>query len=117
VSEAPGVLAAVDGILEEDGDPDDALREVVSALVEHGCRWAGILFAEGGELVLGPEAGTPSPDGRAHTPVVYEGARVAELVTDGCDDQALLEQVAARISTHCLVGWDTGGTPWEEATG
>ena len=41
------------------------LRAVVAALVERGgCAWAGILFAENGELVLGPEAGEPDPDAR-----------------------------------------------------
>ena len=48
-------------------------------------------------------------------PVVYEGDRVAELVADGCDDRAFLERVALLISAYCLVGWDTGGVPWDPA--
>ena len=113
MSDHAGALATVTRILERDGDPDDALREVVSTLVDHGCAWAGILFADDRELVLGPEAGTPAPGARTHTEVLYEGGRVAELVTDGCDDLELLERVAELISAHCLVGWDTGGVPWE----
>ncbi len=85
-------------------------------LVEcRGCAWAGILFAEQGELVLGPEDGEQRPDQRTQVPVVYQGARVAELVADGCDNLPFLEQVAGLISGHCLVGWDTGGIPWDPA--
>jgi hypothetical protein len=107
-------LDAIDDALSASGDADDVLRGVVGALVEQGgCDWAGILFVEDGELVLGPEAGAPNPDARAQLPVVYEGVRVAELVADGCDDTTLLDQVAQRIAALCLVGWDTGGVPWD----
>ena len=64
--------------------------------------------------MLGPQAGTPRPDARVQIPVVYRGDRVAELVVDGCDDRAFLDRVAALISAHCLVGWDTGGVPWQQ---
>jgi hypothetical protein len=107
-------LDAIDRILDRGGEVDDILREVVAALVERGgCTWAGILFAEPGELMLGPQAGTPRPDIHLQIPVVYRGDRVAELVVDGCDDRAFLDRVATLISAHCLVGWDTGGIPWE----
>jgi hypothetical protein len=87
---------------------------VVAVLVERGgCAWAGILFSEQGELVLGPEAGAQEPAERAQVPVLYQGARVAELVADGCGDLPFLERVAVLISAHCLVGWDTGGAPWD----
>jgi hypothetical protein len=109
------VLDAVDGILTRGGDADDVLRDVVAALVDRGgCVWAGILFAEEGELVLGPEAGTQQPDNRLRVPVSFDGARVAELVVDSCLDTTLAEQVAKLIAVYCLVGWDTGGVPWEE---
>jgi hypothetical protein len=108
-------VAAVEAVLERGGDADDVLRAVVGALVEDGgCAWAGILFREDGELVLGPEAGTPEPDARTRTPVAYEGSIVAELVADGCGDEASLGRVAALIAVHCLVGWDTGGVAWDD---
>ena len=109
-----GALDAIDRILNRGGEVDDLLREVVDTLVERGgCTWAGILFAEPDELVLGPQAGAPHPETRVQIPVVYRGDRVAELVVDGCDDRAFLERVATLVSVHCLVGWDTGGVPWE----
>jgi putative methionine-R-sulfoxide reductase with GAF domain len=109
-----GALEAVRGIVDSGGESDDILRRVVETLVESGtATWAGILFAERGELVLGPEAGRPTGEGRLQVPVVYSGTSVAELATEGCDDGALLEAVAALLPEHCLVGWDTGGAPWE----
>jgi hypothetical protein len=106
-------IAEIERIVASGDDADDVLRAVVNALVEHGrCTWAGILFADDGELILGPEAGEPDPGLRLQLPIVYEGARVAELVVDGCDDRDLLDRVATLIAAHCLVGWDTGGRPW-----
>jgi putative methionine-R-sulfoxide reductase with GAF domain len=53
-------------------------------------------------------------------PIVYNQLVVAEIDIDsdrvaafGDEDRAFLEQVAAAISEHCLVGWDTGGVDWE----
>ena len=112
-----GALDAIERILDRSSDVDEVLREVVTALVERGgCTWAGILFSEQGELVLGPQAGEPHPDERIQVPVDYRGDRVAELVADGCDDRAFLERVAVLISAHCLVGWDTGGVPWDSVS-
>jgi putative methionine-R-sulfoxide reductase with GAF domain len=52
-------------------------------------------------------------------PIVYEGQVVGEIDIDsdtpaafGEADRAFLERVAALISPHSLVGWDTGGVPW-----
>ncbi len=112
-----GALEAVGRALEGGGDADDVLRAVVDVLVTTGgCDWAGILFVERGELVLGPQAGVPDPGMRDQIPVVYDGERVAELVVDGCDDRPLLERIAQLISAYCLVGWDTGGVPWDPAS-
>ncbi len=54
-------------------------------------------------------------------PVVYDGAPVAVIGIDSdrpdpfaADDRAFLERVATLVSAHCLVGWDTGGVPWDE---
>jgi len=117
VSGSAGALEAVDRIINRGGDADEVLRALVDVLVERGgCAWAGILFVEEGELVLGPEAGSPHPAARTQTPVVFQGNRVAELVTDGCGDRTFLDRVALVISAYCLVGWDTGGVPWDPAT-
>jgi hypothetical protein len=106
-------LEQIERLVGESNDADEVLRAIVSTLVDRGgCSWAAILFAEDGELVLGPQAGEPDPGLRLQIPVDYEGGRVAELVVDGCNDRAFLERVAALISTHCLVGWDTAGEPW-----
>lgn len=114
---AAAALEAIDQILSRDDDADNVLRDVVAALVATGsCLWAGILFAEEGELVLGPEAGTQKPDQRLQVPVSFNDARVADLVVDACVDSALAEHVATLISAHCLVGWDTGGVPWEDVS-
>jgi hypothetical protein len=108
------LLEAVDRILDRGGEPDDVLRGVVDALVERGgCAWAAILFREQGDYVLGPEAGEPRPEARTQLEVVFQGDHVAELVADGCDDRAALERVASLIAAYCLVGWDTGGVPWD----
>ena len=110
-------LDAIDQILSRDDDADNVLRDIVAALVETGaCVWAGILFAEEGELVLGPEAGTQHPDQRLQVPVIFNDARVADLVVDACVDTSLAERVATLIPAHCLVGWDTGGVPWAEVS-
>ncbi len=90
------------------------LRAVVARLVRQPTVvWAGILFLEEGALVLGPEAGVADPARRTSVPVYYQGAVVGELAVDGDAEAAFLERVAARISTHVLLGWDTGGEAWE----
>ena len=106
-------LEAIDRILAAGGDADDVLRAVIAELEhEPGIEWAGILFQEGGELVLGPEQGTPDPQRRRSVPVTYQEAVVGELAIDGEMDTALLERVALVISAHALLGWDTGGEAW-----
>jgi L-methionine (R)-S-oxide reductase len=53
-------------------------------------------------------------------PISYEDIVVAEIDIDsdqpaafGEADRRFLEHVAALVSPYCLVGWDTGGEPWE----
>ncbi len=107
-------IEAVDRILAEGGEADDVLRAVVETLVATGaCSFAWILFSEEGDLVPGPQAGAPDPAERTRVPVLFNADHVADLVGDGCDDPAFLERVALAISPHCLVGWDTGGLPWD----
>ncbi len=107
-------LAAIDLILNAGEDPDDVLRLVVAELVqEPAIQWAGVLFFENGSLVLGPEAGVTDPSRRISVPVSYLEAIVGELSIDGSADLPFLEQVARLISTHVLLGWDTGGETWD----
>ena len=107
------VADEVDRILAEGGDADDVLRAVVHAFVARGgCEWAGISFVEGDELVPGPAAGSPDEARRVAVPVSYRGERVGELAADGPVERAELERVAALISEHVLIGWDTGGERW-----
>jgi hypothetical protein len=111
-----GALEAIERILNRGGDADDVLRQVVAALHERaGYPWAGISFLEGGKLQLGPSAGTPDLSRRTTVHVTWRGDRIAELAADGAapDDRPFLERVAVLVSGHCLVGWDTGGEPWE----
>ena len=106
----------IDEIVARGGDADDVLRAVVAALHdEAGYPWAGILFVESGRLVLGPEAGEAGAEDRRTIPVTWQGEHVAELAVEGAPpgDDAFLERVASLVSGQCLVGWDTGGEPWE----
>ena len=107
------IVDAVDRILAESRDADDALRAVVHAIVQRGgARWAGILFAEGDDFVLGPQAGEPGAGRRLYVPVIYDGEQVGVLVTDDARSIRMLERVAELVSTYVLLGWDTGGQAW-----
>jgi hypothetical protein len=108
------MVERIEEIVSRGGDADDALRDVVAALAER-YRWAGILFVEEGDLVLGPQAGEPDEAGRTRVPVAFNGDRIAELAVDGAPDgdHGFLERVAELVAPHCLVGWDTGGEDWE----
>jgi hypothetical protein len=107
------VVEAVERILAEGGDADDVLRAVVRALVEEGgARWAGILFAEGGDFVLGPQAGEPDEPKRLYVPIIYDGEQIGVLVADRARSIEVLERVAELVSAHVLIGWDTGGERW-----
>ena len=109
-------LDAIERIVDAGGDADDTLRQVVASLRDDaGYAWAGILFVEEGNLLLGPQAGTPDEPNRTRVLVTWQGDRIAELAVDGApeEDHALLERVAVLVSGHCLVGWDTGGESWD----
>ncbi len=94
-------------------DADDVLRDTVRALAsEPGVSWAGIAFVEGETLALGPSAGTPNETRRTSVPVVFHGDTVGELRVDGEVAPALLDEVAALVAAHVLLGWDTGGEAW-----
>ena len=108
------MLERIEEIAGREGDADDTLREIVALLAER-YGWAGILFVEEGDLVLGPQAGTPDPSARTQVPVAFNGDRIAELAVDGApeEDRSSLERVAELVAGHCLVGWDIGGEDWE----
>jgi len=109
-------IEAIEAIVERGGDADDVLRAVVAALHEQaGYPWAGIHFVEDGGLVLGPESGEAGAAPRTTVSVSWQGERVAELAVESAEDvdEPFLERVAQLVSGHCLVGWDTGGEPWE----
>jgi hypothetical protein len=108
------MVERIEEIVSRGGDADDALRDVVATLAGR-YRWAGILFVEEGDLVLGPQAGEPGEAARTQVPVTFNGDRIAELAVDGApdDDRGFLERVAELVAPHCLVGWDIGGADWE----
>jgi hypothetical protein len=107
-------LEALDRILNRGGDADDVLRSTVAVLVdEPGIAWAGIAFREEGSLVLGPQAGEPDEQRRTRVPVLYQGSAVGELWVDGDMERDFLDRVAAIVSHHVLIGWDTRGEAWE----
>jgi GAF domain-containing protein len=63
----------------------------------------------------------PSTRSEIVVPISYEGRVVGEIDINsdrpaafGEEDRAFLERVALLISPHCLVGWATGGVPWQD---
>jgi hypothetical protein len=112
MSTSSGALEAIDRILNRGGDADDVLRQVVD--VVHGVYpYAAIAFVEEDELVVGPEEGSAPAETEAF-PISFQGSQVAELRVAGASiDRPFLERVATIVSPYCLVGWDTGGEPWE----
>jgi hypothetical protein len=107
-----GALEALDRILDRGGDADEVLRETV-ALLGRLYPYAAISFVEEGDLVPGPSHGEPTEATRTR-PITYQGRKVAELAAAAePDDEPFLDRVAALVSAHCLVAWDTRGEPWE----
>ena len=109
-------LEEVERIVEEGGDADDVLRNVVGALhARAGYPWVGLSFVEEGELQLGPHAGTERGAPLTTIPVTWQGERIAELGIGDApeEDRMFLERVADLVAGHCLVGWDTGGESWD----
>jgi putative methionine-R-sulfoxide reductase with GAF domain len=107
-------LEALDRILNRGGDADDVLRTSVEVLAaEPDISWAGIAFSEGDALVVGPQAGEPDEPRRQRVPITFQGSAIGELWVDGEAERAFLERVAVLVSAYVLIGWDTGGEPWE----
>ena len=109
-------------ILDSGGDADDLLRAAVAAVQAQvpGYDWVGISFVDEGALLLGPWAGAeraPAAPPPLRVPIRFQGTTVAELgvagpAPDG-EEQVALDHLAALLAGHCLVGWDTGGVPWD----
>ncbi|MFQ5426623.1 MAG: hypothetical protein ACE5EV_06055, partial [Gaiellales bacterium] len=101
-------------------------REFFHFVREHlaAADWAGLSFVEAGELTLGPQSGRrPSPAASTlRSAITYDGTTIGELAVGaesgafGTTDGEFLEAVARAVAAHCLVGWDTGGVPWDEVT-
>jgi hypothetical protein len=101
-------------LVERGGEPDDVLRSAVALIAaQPGIQWAAVAFVEDGELALGPEAGTPDDERRLRAPVEFQGETVGELWVDGDVRQELLQEAAALLGPHVLIGWDTRGEAWE----
>jgi hypothetical protein len=111
--ERRGALDAVDRLVNRGGEADDVLRGAVAAL-SRLYEYVGFRFVERGGLVAGPSLGT-RPDEPETWPVSFQGMKVAELEVAAPEeeDRAFLERVALLLSPYCLVGWDTGGEPWQ----
>jgi hypothetical protein len=107
-------VAAIEAILARGGDADAVLRETVGALAScRGIEWAGVAFLDEGVLALGPTAGAADESRRVRMTISYEGDPVGELLADGGVERGTLERVAELIAPYVLIGWDTGGEPWE----
>ena len=107
-------LESLQEIVDRPDDADEILRSVVARLAtEPGITWAGIAFLDEGVLTLGPTAGAPDEATRRRAPIVFHDVRVGELRVDGDADDELLERAASMIAAHVLIGWDTGGKPWD----
>ena len=104
----------VQQIVDRGGDADDVLRAAVAALLDApGVTWAAIALVEEGALRVGPAAGVADDAHRRRTPILFQGARVAELWVDGDLEQAQLDRIAAVVAPYALIGWDTGGEAWD----
>jgi putative methionine-R-sulfoxide reductase with GAF domain len=135
-----GASEAIHRILNREAEADEALRQTVRVLAARIPHYAsvGLYFVEEEELALGPWAGAKparpqlAADGETaglaggpglravDIPVVYGGKQIAvihvETVSEdavGPDDVTFLARIATLVSAHCLVGWDTGGVPWD----
>ena len=116
-----GALEAVERILNRESEADEVLRQTVAVLHDRidAYTWVGLSFLEEGRSVLGPAKGSERPPS-LEAPVLYNGMQVGALLVASDappteEDRMFLDRVAVLVSAHCLVGWDTGGVPWQSA--
>ena len=117
VTEQEGPLESVRRAVQEGDEADDVLRSVVAVLVDDGSRRLGRdLLRRGRRARARPRGGRCRP-GRAHDrcPSSTTARPSPSSPPTAASIAALLEQIAPLIAEHCLVGWDTGGVPWDEA--
>ena len=108
-----GTLEAVERALDQGGEADDVVREVVAILHERLGRYVRLQFVEAGGLVAGPAAG--EEEQTTSFAVRFQGMHVANLDVGGQlgeGEHALVERVASLVAQHALVAWDTGGEAW-----
>ena len=111
MTDRAAVLDAVARIVDGGDDADEVLRTVLAELHGDGIAYAAIRFVEGGRLVPGPSVGA---GGGVTVPVRYDGDVVGELEASvPAEERPFLERVAELVAAHVLVGWDTGGEPWQ----
>jgi hypothetical protein len=111
--------ARVQAVIDGGEEADEILRASLAAVHEAtGAPWSAIAFAEEGQMVIGPVAGSAPDDAPAPAvalPIVYRGDAVAALWLGSAPEPVLvaeLERAAALLAPYCLVGWDTGGEEW-----
>ena len=67
--------------------------------------------------MFGPEAGTPDPGGEdagaGHLPRLQPSPSSPRTAAA---TRSSSTRVADLVAEWCLVGWDTGGVPWDEAS-
>lgn len=108
-------LSSIENVLASGAEADEMLRLVVGRLGFTLYVSVAIAFLDDGALTVGPTHGS-EPATCLAVPVLFQEAPIAEIrVSPALDeDRPFLERVARRISLLCLVGWDTGGVPWDE---
>jgi hypothetical protein len=109
-----GAVDAVERIVNREGEADEILRQAVATIAKRFDTFCGIRFVEDGGMIDGPSAGS-FRDLQAVVPISYDGSSVAEIALGTelvDDDRDAIARIAELLSPYCLVGWDTGGEPW-----
>ena len=93
--------------------PTSSSAQTVSELAARDdCAWAGIFFVEDDSSCSGPRPARRS--GAAHDASPSCGATRASPSSPSTERRAGRARARRRrIADLCLVGWDTGGEPWE----
>ncbi len=110
----PDLVSDIAAVVAGAEEPDDAIRAAVLRLVgDPRVTWAEVAFVEDGELVAGPAAGDIGASTVLTSRIDWQGDPVGELRVAGDLPPGELTAIAAVLSAPVLLGWDTGGEPWE----